>query len=586
MPGFDHSVLTDVGWDALTDAEAGQAIAYTKMEAGDGNIYGGDEEMYGMTALVHKMADVPITNFTNDGNGQITLVGVISSKNVTTGFYLREIGVKATIDGGPELLYSVAYAGTGGDYIPSSAETEVVIQSIQIIIKIDRAPNVSVVVQPGLDVTCQNIGPGTVGPGWFRDKIGQICWFKRINSPKQTLELIETPDLISIDIPFIDENLNMYVALNNPDIFPHFSTIQNALNYLVPKTIKPGITVTITVSAGTWNTNPTTTVNHPQGSQIKIIGTADPVKNVGTVTGGAADVRLNGPAGRFAGMAVGDYFLYKNQAHWYGMAISGVRKVKAKAADDSWISFDPFWWGTFPPLGGVSGGTVTPIKTVHKTATNVPFMVVKGNGLGLLRNMVWVGSGRPQNISWEGVYGFVALAGITRMEQCGAFQWYGDPISRITGIGSWKGGILECFDCSANECGVGFGASGMGSHANLNDCAANSCEYAGIWSTAGQMYILGSSSCGCDIGIESSENSNVFFGGHIASYNRSYGFLTVLNAYSSGGEPSCHFYSNGTRDINTLISSTLARTDGPYLSFGTTNVAPYSLSADGCYFSP
>src|SRR5215831_785411 len=118
MAGFDHSVLTDVGWDALADAISGKQLGFIHMEAGDGTITGGDSQMQTMTSLVHKVMDFPITSFSDDGQGQVTLIGTISSKNNTTGapFYFRELGVKATIDGGTELLYTVAN-NTTPDYI-------------------------------------------------------------------------------------------------------------------------------------------------------------------------------------------------------------------------------------------------------------------------------------------------------------------------------------------------------------------------------------------------------------------------------------------------------------------------------------
>lgn len=200
MPGFDHSILTDVGWDALADALSGKKLAFVHMEAGDGDITGGDAQMEGMTDLIHKVMDFPITSSSDDGKGQITLIGTISSKNNLTGagFYFKELGVKATIDGGAELLYTVA-SNTTPDYVPDSGSASTVTASLRVVVKIDKSITPIVNITQG-DVTAQNIGAGTVGPGWYRDKIGSILNFKRLVSPSNTLTLKDNPDTVAIDV--------------------------------------------------------------------------------------------------------------------------------------------------------------------------------------------------------------------------------------------------------------------------------------------------------------------------------------------------------------------------------------------------
>jgi microcystin-dependent protein len=198
MAGFDHSILTDIGWDTLADALAGGKLAFVMMEAGDGTVTG-DTEMEGMTQLKHWIMDFPLVSWSDDGKGQVTLIGNLSSKNVTTGFYFRELGVRATIDNGPEILYTVANAFDQADFIPDSTGA-VIIENVEIVIKIDRTVNFSVVVNAGTDVTAQNIGPDTVGPGLFRDKIGSILYYKRLTSPTNTLLLQDKGDTTSLDV--------------------------------------------------------------------------------------------------------------------------------------------------------------------------------------------------------------------------------------------------------------------------------------------------------------------------------------------------------------------------------------------------
>lgn len=356
MAGFDHQILTDVGWDAMANALAGQQLSFIHLEAGDGTV-SGDLEMQGMTQLKHKVMDFPITSFSNDGKGQVTLIGTLASKNVTTGFYFRELGVKATIGGGAELLYSVCNAGATADYIPGSGEASIVTQSIQIVVKIDRATNVTVNIVAG-DCTAQNIGLGTVGPGWFRDKLGSILNFKRfvqgtvvqltetsdtiridnigadtaanigastvgpgifrdkINNilnlkrlVSQSLALTDTGDTITIERKILTANLDLWVQNGNPNIAPNFSTIQNALNYLMVYTIPSNLLATIHVLPGTFpNTTPVQNL-HPNSNQIQIVGAAPLVKtvtNAGTFSGSAGNYSLVININDATGIAVND----------------------------------------------------------------------------------------------------------------------------------------------------------------------------------------------------------------------------------------------------------------------------------------
>jgi microcystin-dependent protein len=200
MSAFTHSILTDIGWDTLAHALAGGKLTFLHMEAGDGPA-ATDDAMMGMLELQHKIMDVPITSYSDDGKGQITLIGTLSSKTVETAFWFRELGVRANIDDGDEILYCVANAGTLADYIPDKNDTAVVIQSLEIVVKIDRAANVVVNVSVGANVTAENIGPGTVGAGWFRDKLNNILYFKRfVSTPNVTVS--ETADTIRADVVF------------------------------------------------------------------------------------------------------------------------------------------------------------------------------------------------------------------------------------------------------------------------------------------------------------------------------------------------------------------------------------------------
>jgi hypothetical protein len=643
MP-FDHSVLTDVGWDALTDAEAGELIEYLHMEAGDGTV-SGDAEMYGLVALKSEKLDFPITGFSNDGNGQITLIGSLSSKNNPTGFYFREVGVKARVSGGPELLYCVANAGPVADWIPPSTEQSIVVQSVQIIVKIDRAPSVTVNVTPGLDVTCQNIGPGTVGPGWFRDKIGQICWFKRlvegtlinftetpdtitidnpgadtaaniggsgagvgvfrdkdanqvlnlkrINSPKATLSISETSDLISIDVWQIDIDLDMWVYLGAPNVFPNFSTIQNALNYLSVYQIKPEKFVTIWVAAGIWTNSSRINIKHPQGAQIKIIGTADATINISGVTnigGTNKTVRLTGPANAFSSWAVGDFFFYDNQSSNSGQCISGIWKVTAKTSNT--IDYNTFFRGTFPDLSFVTGGTVKRIRTVVKFAAGQGDGFSIYTGLELLSNMVITVEDAAHNDSTGHTGGISVKGGEAVFTYVFGYDIW-NQIDEADGFIAWAAGTYTAYHCAATLCSLGFRSWDNGGIAHLYSCFANSNRRAGCAVGNSNMKATLSFACGngqdgwfaggSQLGLIVCWGLNNAGSGAGADGR---GLISALEGSPSQGAFAAKFQNNGTYDVGVTRMSGVIRSMSKAIVYTTTNLAPNTLSADGSLFSP
>lgn len=235
MSAFTHSVLTDVGWDQLASTLAGKNLIFLRMEAGDGTVTG-DAEMQTMTALKNKIMDIPITSYSDDGKGQITLIGTLTSKAVDTAFYFRELGVIATLGGSlaairaaverpdvlaapvGEQLYCVANSYDSADYIPDKNNAAVVVQNIEIVVKIDRSTSYEVIIAAGADVTAQNIGPTTVGAGYFRDKIGSILNFKRLISTS-SVRVSETEDTVSADVIF-PQGIPTGCMMDYPDMVP------------------------------------------------------------------------------------------------------------------------------------------------------------------------------------------------------------------------------------------------------------------------------------------------------------------------------------------------------------------------------
>ena len=146
MASFNGFVLTNKGRELLAKAVAGETLTFTKMETGDG-IFTGDVKT--LTVLVNKKDDFNINQIENTGNGQVLLKAIISNKNITTGYYIKEIGMFAHGDDNVEILYAYNKA-IEADYFPAFNSSNVVEVEYQNIIIVDQAQNVTAVIDPSL----------------------------------------------------------------------------------------------------------------------------------------------------------------------------------------------------------------------------------------------------------------------------------------------------------------------------------------------------------------------------------------------------------------------------------------------------
>ena len=290
-------------------------------------------------------------------------------------------------------------------------------------------------------------------------------------------------------------------------------------------------------------------------------------------------------------MSVGDYFMLRMVASGgarVGHSLSGIRQVTAKAGNGSSITYNPAWLGaTFPSnLAAINGGTVTPMRTIlSQSAALTTNMLIRGNGLGLLKNIASVGGPKIADPGPTGVYGLRVNQGTVKFDNVGAYKWQVNTSAvpgRSVGIGVF-GGYLECADCACCECASGFMAGGHG-EMRPNSCYGNCNDFAG-YRCEGLMVMYDGQASGNDqAGLICQQNATLGMASTFSSFNKTYGIFVSLNAYASGSDN--NLASNGTRDVHLTVLSSFIRTAGPALVYSSANIAPNSLSADGCYFQP
>lgn len=96
----------------------GKAIQYTRVMVGDGQFNG---DIDALTSIISPKLNCPLHSGKAMENGQFQLNFVIDNGTVKSGFYAREIGIYAKIDGADEVLFAYTNGGNYVDYIPNKS---------------------------------------------------------------------------------------------------------------------------------------------------------------------------------------------------------------------------------------------------------------------------------------------------------------------------------------------------------------------------------------------------------------------------------------------------------------------------------
>lgn len=146
MAKFKGFILTEKGRELLAKGLAGETITFTKMAIGDGTTATSEREM---TALVNQITTLPLLNVDTKGNGTCEINALLTNKSVTTGFYIRELGIFAHGNDNVEILYAYNISANA-DYLPPfSANNVVEIEYIDTII-VDQVENINATIDPAV----------------------------------------------------------------------------------------------------------------------------------------------------------------------------------------------------------------------------------------------------------------------------------------------------------------------------------------------------------------------------------------------------------------------------------------------------
>ncbi|WP_158530308.1 hypothetical protein [Paenibacillus larvae] len=140
--------MTTKGRNLQAKAQTGVELKYTRVGIGDGQLAG--QSIMTLNKLINEKKSLPITKLNIQTAGKAVIGTVLSNQEVTTGFYFREI-----------------------EYIPPAGGADIVEKSIDVIVIVGNAQNVTAEIESSL-----------IPVNSVNGKTGMWCLLRLISKPE------------------------------------------------------------------------------------------------------------------------------------------------------------------------------------------------------------------------------------------------------------------------------------------------------------------------------------------------------------------------------------------------------------------
>jgi hypothetical protein len=198
MPSqYPQNVVTKNGLAMIAESVATRKILiFTRVVVGDGDATG--RNFNDMTSVISPKMELPVTSGVNEGNGQYLITATLSNNTLNVGFFPREVGLYAKVDGKTEMLYSYTNGGNNVGYVPDKT-TPIDSEIYKIRTVIGNAKNITV-----------NMSDSTFVTKGELDRYVSITsggYFKDVNKTNAGMSFIKGDNTSKI-IEFITSNYN------------------------------------------------------------------------------------------------------------------------------------------------------------------------------------------------------------------------------------------------------------------------------------------------------------------------------------------------------------------------------------------
>lgn len=198
MPSqYPQNVVTKNGLAMIAESVATRKnLIFTRVVVGDGDATG--RNFNDMTSVISPKMELPVTSGVNEGNGQYLITATLSNNTLNVGFFPREVGLYAKVDGKTEMLYSYTNGGNNVGYVPDKT-TPIDSEIYKIRTVIGNAKNITI-----------NMSDSTFVTKGELDRYVSITsggYFKDVNKTNAGMSFVKGDNTSKI-IDFITSNYN------------------------------------------------------------------------------------------------------------------------------------------------------------------------------------------------------------------------------------------------------------------------------------------------------------------------------------------------------------------------------------------
>lgn len=198
MPSqYPQNVVTKNGLAMIAESVATRKnLIFTRVVVGDGDATG--RNFNDMTSVISPKMELPVTSGVNEGNGQYLITATLSNNTLNVGFFPREVGLYAKVDGKTEMLYSYTNGGNNVGYVPDKT-TPIDSEIYKIRTVIGNAKNITI-----------NMSDSTFVTKGELDRYVSITsggYFKDVNKTNAGMSFIKGDNTSKV-IEFITSNYN------------------------------------------------------------------------------------------------------------------------------------------------------------------------------------------------------------------------------------------------------------------------------------------------------------------------------------------------------------------------------------------
>ncbi len=155
MAVFSNTIITKKGHALVAKGMAGEPINFTKVRTSDYD-YPTNTNFENLTVLgsIKQTVDISAVNIENEST--VRVKAAILNTDVTSGYYIKNIGLYANDPDEGELLFSITTATTA-DFIPAYNGVNTSVLTVDLLTTVSNSGNVNLTVSPGGLVTTEMI---------------------------------------------------------------------------------------------------------------------------------------------------------------------------------------------------------------------------------------------------------------------------------------------------------------------------------------------------------------------------------------------------------------------------------------------